>query len=66
MNLLSEDKMEEHQDEVFTYITGNSKCLVVVDKRNKNVFKLKPHDCLGPITEEKKENMKSIGIFDLY
>ena len=69
---MAKEKMEEYEDEVFIYTyegptganTGRS--LVVIDKKNNNVFSLEAKNYFGKATEEMKKDMKSIGVFSVY
>ena len=64
---MAKREMEEYEDEVFIYGTNKdeSKSLVIVEK-NGNMFSLEVKNYCGKITEEKKKEMKSIGVFSVY
>jgi len=60
--------VEEYESEVFIYDDGDgeSRSLVIIDKKNNNVFSLEAKNYFGKLTEERKKKMKSIGIFSVY
>ena len=60
--------MEEHESEVFIYDDddGESKSLVIIDRKGNNVFTLEAKNYFGKMTEERKGKMKSIGVFSVH
>jgi len=64
---MPDKEIKEYEDEVFIYGTDEdeSKSLVIVGK-NGDMFSLIAQMYCGKITEEKKKEMKSIGIFSVY
>lgn len=63
---MADNKIKEYEDEVFIWDDdGESKSLVVVGE-NGDIFSLTVQLYCGKITEEKKKEMKSIGVFSVY
>lgn len=63
---MADKEIKEYEDEVFIWDDGGkSKSLVVVGK-NGDIFSLTVQLYCGKITEERKKQMKSIGVFSVY
>jgi len=65
---MADKKMEEYEAEVFIYDDGDgeSRSLVIIDGKNDNMFSLEAKNYFGKVTEERREKMKSIGVFSVY
>lgn len=58
--------MEEHESEVFIYDNGDGKSRSLVIIGSNGIFSLEAKNYFGKITEERKEKMESIGVFNVY
>jgi len=58
-------EIEEYQDEVFIEDGENGeRLLITIDEKTGNVFYLEPKNFGGKMTNERREKLKPIGVFN--